>query len=89
MTDRTINETDLRLLGAMTGATKIKLLLAERGLSLRAFSREYNVWVQEASLCINGHVPYERIRDALAEALDTDRPAIDYMIDGEPNAEAA
>ena len=77
-----INEVDRRVLAAMGGREKLKLLLAERGLNLTTFAERHNRWVEDVSRCIGGERPLPEIRDALAAELEMDRAAIDALIDG-------
>lgn len=77
-----INELDRRVLGALSGADKIKALLKERGLELKAFAQQSGEWVQDVSACIRGERPLPEIREKLAAELGMSRQAIDQLIDG-------
>lgn len=77
-----INEIDQRVLGALSGADKIKALLADEGMNLKDFAREQGEWVENVSACIRGERPLPEIRDALAKRLELSRATIDELIDG-------
>lgn len=78
-----INDTDRRVLDAMSGRDKIKALLSERGMTLRAFAEKHNHWVEHVSRCLAGDRPFQEIRDALAHELEMERAEIDALIDGD------
>lgn len=79
-----INDVDRRVLSAMSGAERMKLLLKDAGFpSLRSFAVEHGLYVQEVSYCLNGDREYGRIRDLLAEDLGLSRTEVDRLIDGE------
>lgn len=82
------NELERRVLGALDGRERIKLLLRDKGLLLQEFAQKYGVWVEQVSMCIKGERPYEEIRNALAAELEVDRAVIDQLIDG-PAASAS
>lgn len=82
-----INEVDRVVLASLTGADKLKALLADRGLGLKDFAKKHGEWVQDVSLCIRGQREMPDIRDKLAAELEMDRSAIDRLIDGEKAAE--
>lgn len=86
MTD--FNELDRRVLGALDGRERLKLLLRDKGLQLQDFARKHNFWVEQLTFCLKGERPYPEIRDALAAELDLDRAVIDQLIDGEPIRQA-
>lgn len=83
-----INELDKRVLDAMGGREKLKLLLGERGLTLKQFAEKHNEWVENVSRCISGERPLPEIRDKLAAELEVDRSVIDELIDGPAKREA-
>lgn len=80
MTD--FNDLDRRIIAALSGRDRIKLLLRERGLQLQEFARKHNLWVEQVSQCIRGVRDYPEIRDALAAELGLTRTQIDELIDG-------
>lgn len=79
-----LNEIDRRVLAAMDGRERLKLLLKDRGLQLQDFAKKHNLWVETVSMCIKGDREYPEIREALAVELELSRDAIDLMIDGMP-----
>lgn len=86
---RTVNEVDERVLRAMSGPDRIKILLRDAGFpSLATLSWKIQKHVQQISYCINGDREYPEIRDALAAELELSRDEIDELIDG-PATEAA
>lgn len=83
-----INEVDRRVLDAMGGREKLKLLLSEKGLTLKQFAEKHNEWVENVSRCISGERPLPEIREKLAAELGIDRGMVDTLIDG-PKARSA
>lgn len=81
-----INEIDRRVLATLTGRDKLKALLAEKGLNLKAFAERHNEWVENVSRCLSGDRPLPEIRDRLAGDLGMSRAEIDRLIDGEQAA---
>lgn len=78
-----VNEVDARVLGAMSGAERIRMLLREAGFkTLTDFAFKVRTHAQTVSYCINGDREYPEIRDALAKELGLTRSEIDEMIDG-------
>jgi hypothetical protein len=76
-----INEIDRRVLATLTGADKIKGLLAEKGLTLSTFAEKHGEWVQNVSYCIRGQRPLPEIRGKLAVELGLPRETVDRLID--------
>lgn len=78
-----VNEVGARILGAMSGAEQIRMLLREAGFAtLTDFAQQIPTHTQTVSYCIQGDRPYPEIRDELAKHLKLDRAEIDRMIDG-------
>lgn len=78
-----VNEVDARVLGAMSGAERVRMLLREAGFpTLTDFAFELKTHAQTVSYCINGDREYPEIRDALAKHLGLDRSEVDLLIDG-------
>lgn len=78
-----VNEVGARVLGAMSGAEQIRMLLREAGFkTLTDFAQEIRTHTQTVSYCIQGDRPYPEIRDELARHLGLERAAIDQLIDG-------
>lgn len=82
-----INDIDARVLDALSGRDKIKALLSDNGLTLSAFAKKRNFWVEHVSRCLSGDRAQEEIRDALADELELSREKIDELIDGTPVGE--
>lgn len=82
------NEVDRKLLDALEGPDKIKLLLRSKGLEnpVQGFAGQIGRWAEQVSMCLRGDRKYEDIRDALAEFLGVSRAQIDLWIDGVPAA---
>lgn len=83
------NDLDKRVLAAMDGRDRLRLLLKERGLSIQDFAQKRNLWVEQVSMCLKGTRTYHEVRDALSDELDVDRIEIDRMIDGPKTAVAS
>ena len=85
------NEVDRKLLDAMEGPDKIKLLLRSKGLEnpVQDFAARLGRWAEQVSMCLRGDRKYEDIRDSLAEFLEVPRSQVDLWIDGEPAEGAA
>lgn len=83
---RKSNEIDERILSALDGRDRIKLLLRERGLQLQQFARKHNLWIEQVSMCLKGDRPYPEIRDAFAAELELSRDTIDRFIDTQEQA---
>lgn len=80
-----VNEVDVRVLGAMSGAERIRMLLREVGYrTLTDFAYEIRTHPQTVSYCINGDREYPEIRDALARRLDLTREQVDLLIGAKP-----
>lgn len=77
-----INEVEKRVLEGLSGAEKVKALLAGRGKTLKDFAREHGEWIESVSACIRGVRPLPELRDKLAAELGMTRAAIDELIDG-------
>lgn len=78
-----INELDQRVLGAMNGAERVRMLLRDAGFkTLTAFAHEIRAHTQVVSYCINGEREYPEVRVALARHLGLSREDVDAMIDG-------
>lgn len=81
-----VNETEARVLGAMSGAERIRMLLRDAGFkTLTDFAFAVGTHPQTISFCIQGDRPYPEIRDQLAAHLKIPREQVDRMIDGEPS----
>lgn len=79
-----INDIDRRVLGAIDGRERLKLLLKDAGLTLQEFAQKQNVWVEQVSMCLKGDRPYPEIREAIASELGLSRATVDELIDGPP-----
>lgn len=77
-----INALDQRVLEALTGREKIKVLLSEKGLSLTEFAERHNHWVENVSRCLSGERRLSEVRDNLAAELEMPRRQLDELIDG-------
>lgn len=85
-----VNEVDARILNAMSGAERLRMLIRESGFkTLTDFAYKLRTHPQTVSFCINGDREYPEIRDALATELGLTREEIDGMIDGQKKAEVA
>jgi lambda repressor-like predicted transcriptional regulator len=79
-----VNDVGARILGAMSGAEQIRMLLREAGFkTLTDFAFKIGTHSQTVSFCIQGDRPYPEIRDQIASVLGLDRTEIDRMIDGQ------
>ena len=83
------NEVERRVLGALDGRERLKVLLRDRGLQMQDFARKHGLWVEQLSMCLRGERPYAEIRDALATELELSRETIDALIDGPTDDEPA
>ena len=81
-----INEIDRRILSAIDGRERLKLLLKDAGLGLQDFAQKHNLWIEQVSMCLKGDRPYPEIRDALAAELSLSREQVDGLIDNEAAA---
>lgn len=80
-----VNDVDARVLAAMTGAERLRMLIREAGFkTLTDFAFKIGTHPQTVSFCIQGDRPYPEIRDQLATNLGLERAEIDRMIDGDP-----
>ncbi len=79
-----VNDVGARVLGAMTGAEQLRMLLREAGFkTLTDFAQAIQTHTQTVSYCLQGDRPYPEIRDELAKHLKLERAEIDRLIDGE------
>ena len=84
------NELHERVIAGLTGAEQLRALMKSAGYeTYRDFAVEIGRYVQEVSMCLQGHRKYEDIRDALAEKLSITREQVDLLIDGPEPAEVA
>lgn len=82
-----VNDTEARILGAMSGSERIRMLLREAGFkTLTSFAYRIDTHPQTVSFCINGDREYPEIREALAKHLGLPRTEIDTLIDGPTEA---
>lgn len=78
-----VNEVDARVLGAMSGAERLRMLLRDAGFrTLTDFAFKIGTHSQTISYCINGDREYPEIRGALAKYLGLKRSDIDALIEG-------
>lgn len=85
-----VNETEARILNAMSGAERVRMLLREAGFkTLTEFAYTIPTHSQTVSYCINGDREYGEIREAIAKALSLSRAEIDALIDGTDAGSAA
>lgn len=82
-----VNEVDARVLGAMSGAERLRMLLRDAGFkTLTDFAFKVGTHAQTISYCINGDREYPEIRDALALHLGLERSDVDALIEGASSA---
>jgi hypothetical protein len=85
-----VNDVNARILKAMSGAERVRMLLREAGFktltdfAFAVSTPAQTVSAQTISYCITGDRPYPEIRDELAKHLNLDRTEIDRLIDGAP-----
>jgi len=83
-----INAIDRRVLDAMGGEDRIRLLLRDAGFdTLREFAKEHGVYLEEVSMCLKRRREYPAVRDALAGALELTRAEVDELLPWPPEAE--
>lgn len=83
-----INAIDRRVLDAMGGEDRIRLLLKDAGYdTLRSFAKEHGVYLEEVSMCLRRRREYPEVRDAMAEVLRLTREQIDELIPWPASAE--
>jgi transcriptional regulator with XRE-family HTH domain len=81
-----INEIERRVLSAIDGRERLKILLKDSGLTMQTFAQKHGLWVQQVSMCLSGDRRYPEIRNALASELEIPSKVVDSLIDGEAAA---
>lgn len=84
-----INEIDRRVLAAMDGRERLKLLMKDAGLNVQEFAQKHSLWVEQVSMCLRGDRPYPEIREKLSTTLNISLDAVNHLIDGPADAEEA
>jgi hypothetical protein len=71
-----INDIDRRVLAAMGGRERLKLLLRDAGFTIQEFAGKHGLWAEQVSMCLSGDRQYPEIRAALAaELIDGEKAA--------------